>query len=425
MNQLIEHNNSLRSLYESYENNDDVQKHNYVASLNEIDNVMRKVLGIELMKESGTFFTGDELAEVLLSSFRSPFNVDSVILDPTCGAGNLLIACSRRLPIEKGLQSTLLIWGRILWGGDLFQSFVEATKLRIIIEAINRGCEIDCNLDTAYSLLSNIKVFDALDATAVDIKDVTHLVMNPPFCNWSPPKNSFWKQGNVNAAAVVLEHYLRISPSQTQVSSILPDVLRSGSRYGYWRDMVQSYTSCFVNIIGRFNRKTDVDVFILAGETTNGFEEKIDWLQVHSGNVSTIADSYEVSVGKLVAYRDKEEGTDYPYIHPKNVPAWSEVANYPERRKFLGKAVLPPFVVIRRTSSPSDKFRAIGAIIDGKEPIAVENHLIVVKPLTGGISECRKLLRVLKSEETNKFLNVRIRCRHLTVEAVKEIPYSD
>lgn len=423
MNQLIEHNNSLRSLYESYEVNKEILQGAYNTSLDEIDNVLRKVLSIDVMKQSGTFFTGDDLAEVLLNSFGSPFNNQSVILDPTCGAGNLLIACSRRLPIERSLQNTLSYWGNTLWGFDLFQSFVEATKLRIIIEAVTRGCEIDCALDVAIAKLNNIKVLNALEVTAADILQVTHLVMNPPFCNWKAPKLSFWKQGNVNAAAVVLEHYLRISPANVKVATILPDVLRSGSRYGYWRDVIETYAKCDVNIIGRFNSKTDVDVFILSGETTNFATERIDWLIGNSEIKSVIEDFYEISVGKLVAYRDKEEGPEYPYIHPRNVPPWSVVTDYPERRKFLGRAISPPFVVVRRTSSPSDKFRAIGAIIDGVEPVAVENHLIVIKPAGGSLKECEKLLECLKSVQTNEFLNIRIRCRHLTVEAVKQIPY--
>jgi hypothetical protein len=84
---------------------------------------------------------------------------------------------------------------------------------------------------------------------------------------------------------------------------------------------------------------------------------------------------------------------------------------------------VPPFVVIRRTSSPSDKFRASGTIIAGKKAVAVENHLIVIRPKNSTLKDCNELLKLLKSEQTNNFLNERMRCRHLTVGIVKKIPF--
>jgi hypothetical protein len=83
----------------------------------------------------------------------------------------------------------------------------------------------------------------------------------------------------------------------------------------------------------------------------------------------------------------------------------------------------PPFVAIRRTSSPSDTFRAAGTLVIGKQMIAAENHLIIARPKSGSIDDCRKLLRMLRNPDTNNFLNQRIRCRHLTVSAVREIPW--
>ncbi len=96
--------------------------------------------------------------------------------------------------------------------------------------------------------------------------------------------------------------------------------------------------------------------------------------------------------------------------------------NFTERRKYSGKLFKPPLIVIRRTSSPSDKFRAVGTIIKGKELVAIENHMIVVQPIDGTVASCNQLIRTLKSQETNDFLNERIRLRHLTVGVVKQIP---
>jgi len=95
-----------------------------------------------------------------------------------------------------------------------------------------------------------------------------------------------------------------------------------------------------------------------------------------------------------------------------------------EHRPFSGPAFNPPFVVIRRTSRPGDKFRAVGTAILGAKPVAVENHLIACTPKDGSVETCRVLLRQLRKPETNDFLNRTIRCRHLTVSSVKHLPLS-
>ena len=49
------------------------------------------------------------------------------------------------------------------------------------------------------------------------------------------------------------------------------------------------------------------------------------------------------------------------------------------------KLIMPPFVVVNRTSSPRDRLRATATIIKGTEPVAVENHLIILSPKKGGL----------------------------------------
>jgi hypothetical protein len=53
----------------------------------------------------------------------------------------------------------------------------------------------------------------------------------------------------------------------------------------------------------------------------------------------------------------------------------------------------------------------------------VENHLIVLRPKDGTIGACREVLGILKDERTTRWLNERIRCRHLTVAALDELPW--
>lgn len=67
--------------------------------------------------------------------------------------------------------------------------------------------------------------------------------------------------------------------------------------------------------------------------------------------------------------------------------------------------------------------RASAVLIRSDEPVAVENHLIVLTPRDGTIKTCKTLLEILACETTTEWLDKRIRCRHLTVGVLKELPW--
>lgn len=416
MNALTSHNATLRKLLLS---KDKEQLQNLV-DLDNIDLVLRELLTIEEMREAGSFFTGQKLATKAVNLLPA-ITSSSVVLDPTCGAGNLLIEASRKLGVETTLSSTLNVWGQVLWGFDIHLHFVEATKLRVVIEALNRGVEQDCDLDEAFELLPNIQVRDAFTIKSEELSSVTHILMNPPFTIMPSPKQDYWKEGKVNAAGVVFDKYLRKLPKDCRVSAILPDVLRSGSRYNDFREFVSNSMETHIDVWGRFNNKTDVDVFLLSG-VINVNDQLAIWHSAEHAE-STISDHFEVRTGPLVAYRDPEEGPEYPYFYPKICPQWETIREATETRRFSGKALIPPFVVIKRTSSPSDKNRASATLINLREPVAIENHMIVVTPKDGRVNTCKKLMKVLQNQQTNDFLNERIRLRHLTVGVIKDIPF--
>ncbi|WP_345853457.1 restriction endonuclease subunit S [Shewanella algae] len=417
MNSLLKHNAILRAQF----TNPNASLIKSLLDLDTIDLILRELLTIEEMREAGSFFTGQKLATKAISSLQKPITFSSVILDPTCGAGNLLIECSRKLGVESTLSQTLQLWGRVLWGFDIHVHFVEAAKLRLVIEALNRGVIQDCDLEEACGLLPNIMVRDAMSIESEHLITVTHLIMNPPFTIWPSPKNNYWKDGKVNAAGIVMDKILRHIPKGCCFCAILPDVLRSGSRYNGFRDFVSSYTDSSVEIWGRFNRKTDVDVFLLYGKVNKS--SKLTQWHKSKCESTCVSDFFDVRTGPLVSYREPKEGNEYPYIYPKNSPQWETITKVTDSRQFKGLVIESPFIVIKRTSSPSDKYRASASIVNLKEPVAVENHMIVVKPKDGKISTCRALLGKLKSQQVNDFLNERIRVRHLTVGVVKEIPF--
>lgn len=419
MNSLTVHNANLREFLSS----PDEARLESLVELDSIDLVLRELLTIEEMREAGSFFTGQKLASKAVLLFREPITFKSVVLDPTCGAGNLLIESSRKLEVEATLSETLKVWGKVLWGFDIHAHFIEAAKLRLVIEALSRGVAHDCNLDKAFDLLPNIREQDALTVEAEELGSVTHVIMNPPFTITPSPQENYWKSGKINAAGIVFDKYLRILPEGCNISAVLPDVLRSGSRYNNFRHFVASSMKATVEIWGRFNQKTDVDVFLLNGVLGES-SGVLHWYAIDS-EMGSISDYFDVRTGPLVAYRDPEEGREYPYFHPKNCPLWGVVSTVSEKRRFLGKSLKPPFVLIKRTSSPSDKNRASATLINLQEPVVIENHLIVVTPKDGQVNTCKRLMSTLRSQKTNDFLNKRIRLRHLTVGVIKDIPFSE
>lgn len=420
MNQLFQHNNDLKNIIE----NGHIEVLKSAIDLDSIDLVLREYLSLEEMREAGSFFTGQNLATKLVKSFNEAITLDSVVLDPTCGAGNLLIECSRMLGVQSNLSCTLRSWGKVLQGYDIHSSFVEATKLRLVIEALNRGVKKDCSIDQALSYLAHIRVKDTLLVCADELIEVTHVVLNPPFSSWASPRVHYWKNGKINAAGLIMDHYLRNLPKGCLISAILPDVLRSGSRYENFRQYCSSQFKAECSIWGRFNRKTDVDVFLLIGKLKSHEDNiSIQWQENIRDHNGILSDYFDVSVGPLVAYRDPLIGNEYAYFHSKNTNAWVISNTVTEKRNFKGRVIQPPCVLVKRTSSPSDKYRATATIIDLQEPIAVENHLMVIKPKNNSLQDCKKLMKILQSKETNEFLNKAIRLRHLTVQVLKNIPY--
>lgn len=113
MNQLSIHNQNLRNLID----NSCLEPINSIVDLDSIDTVLRECLTLDQMREAGSFFTGQMLATKAISSFEKALTLNSRVLDPTCGAGNLLIECSRKLGVRDTLSETLEEWGGFC--GDL------------------------------------------------------------------------------------------------------------------------------------------------------------------------------------------------------------------------------------------------------------------------------------------------------------------
>ena len=97
--------------------------------------------------------------------------------------------------------------------------------------------------------------------------------------------------------------------------------------------------------------------------------------------------------------------------------------SFTEKRKHNGLAYKPPFVVIRRTSRPGDVYRATATVINGKSPKSLSRTISSsASRKDGKLTTSKRLMLQLKTDAVNEHLNARIRCRHLTVKAIKEVP---
>jgi hypothetical protein len=133
--------------------------------------------------------------------------------------------------------------------------------------------------------------------------------------------------------------------------------------------------------------------------------------------------SRKLSVGTVVPHRDPHRGPWAPYIEARDLPLGGCFdANHAARRRHPGRRFEPPFVAIRRTSRPGQgQPRALGVLVKGARPVLVENHLLVCRPRDARLS-CEALLELLSATQTSAWLDERIRCRHLTVRALKDVP---
>ncbi|MYC07800.1 MAG: N-6 DNA methylase [Chloroflexi bacterium] len=389
---------------------------------------LRKAVDLVTRKSTGAFFSSSDLSDELVSTLAKPINEDSRILDPACGSGDLLLACSRHLPIAASLVDTLESWGQQLYGLDLYPEFIRATRARLVLAAALRGrWNATQGLAESESWFPGIRVGDGL-AIPKDLAQATHVVLNPPFNLIQTPQDVEWSSGQVSAAAVFLNHVFVACKDETNVVAILPDVLRSGTRYGRWRENIsQQATVRRVSIWGTFDPWADVDVFLFEALIRSGsFETSMAaWTGPKETEVTaTLSTVAKVSVGSLVPHRHSNRGRWHPYLHALGLAKWGtvKVVDLPKKR-FNGTVFAPPFVVVRRTSRPGDSGRAIGTVILGDRPVAVENHLMVVKPKDATLDTCLQILDLLRSDATDRWLDHRIRCRHLTVSALNDLPW--
>ena len=391
--------------------------------------ILRETVPYQLRKQFGAFASGETLSNCAVDELLPKFCTNELTcLDPACGTGDLLLAYARRMTGFPYLSSTLRDWGRRILGFDVHPEFVQITKARLVLLAMTvsrkfRNAAI-INYDDLFPLVQHADGIAAVNGGV----SANNIVLNPPFTMTASRGEQEWSTGQVSAAAVFLDACVSRARPGTRISAILPDVLRSGTRYRKWRGTIESRVcSLRCQPVGLFDKWCDVDVFLfcaIAGSPEDS-ESHNQWLGPATEPTNrNVSDLFEVKVGSVVPHRHREVGPDLPYITAKGLPTWRTVqTDSAPRRGFSGTAFNPPFVVVRRTSRPDTHGRAIATIVEGSEPVAVENHLVVFLPKDHSYHSCEELLRVLRCARTDLWLDTRIRCRHLTTAAMLELPW--
>jgi hypothetical protein len=395
-----------------------------VAALNgEVSTELRRAVSLKTRRKYGAYFTGTTLGERLLKKCSS-FNANRTFYDASCGMGDLLLAAAKNLPLAKSLPQTLAQWGHQLTGTDLHPEFVAGAKTRLVLLARLRHQTTEALIASPDKFFPDIRVGNGL-AERTAFQRATTLLLNPPYGLVKALTGCGWAGGRVSEAAIFIIAALERSRPGTEVLAILPEVLRSGTFSEHWRNRVSELAEVhLIEPYGIFDESADIDVFLLRlvrrAEGRTMRQKK--WPTPRTTRWTTVADCFRAHVGRVVPHRDKKNGPKRAYIHARSVPTWTVMKTFTETRRHKGPAYKPPFVVIRRTSRPGDAYRATATVINGKSPIAVENHLIVCEPKDGKLATCKKLMLQLKTDAVNEYINSRIRCRHLTVKAIKEVP---
>ncbi|MGY3091294.1 hypothetical protein ACVWYF_004360 [Hymenobacter sp. UYAg731] len=402
----------------------------------QLSKTLREFVSMPDLLESGAFFTGEPMANQLVASIPAEELASITALDSACGGGNLLLALARRLALAATLTETIDRWGEQLYGMDIHLQFVRATRARLILLATLRGLAevgpsfFECpKLILAETFPHVVVVENSLEVTWPKVE---RYLLNPPFNRVPVPAWCRWATGRVSQASLFISKAFEQAEPESIIHAILPDVLRSGSNYNRWRRHVEnSSTIELIEPLGQFDDDTHVDVFSLTLIVREQLLiQPTNW--VNNAPVVNIAHTvgqlFQVNVGRVVPHRDAEIGTVYPYLDVHNVPAWGTIMAGQDERRFSGTTFTTPFVVVRRTSRANYPYRAVGTVIEANESanteqVAVENHLIVLRPHSGALADCTALLERLHDQRTNDWLNECIRCRHLTVGSVQSIPW--
>lgn len=152
---------------------------------------LRQLIPLTTRRTHGAFFTTGAVRTSFSKVLQGLPSATRRFWDPSCGAGDLLLAASDLLPLGKSTDETLAIWSRSLRGSDLQPEFVAAARLRLFLAAAHRtraaGAEpgpSDGHLRS--NLLRSLRVEDGLAALHSARSFTGSVLLNPPLAPCQP-----------------------------------------------------------------------------------------------------------------------------------------------------------------------------------------------------------------------------------------------
>lgn len=448
----------------------------------------RRVVPATDRRRLGTFFTGGELRARVVRPHRRAIGAGGMVIDPACGFGDLLLAAAELIPSDWAPQQRIDHLATHLHGRDVLSPLVGIALQRLDLWA--RAALAATPSDSVIKQMRQPRDYgvvtgDALDGS-VDWAAYSIVLLNPPYTSISLDPARSWGGGRVTQAAPFTLDVLQQLEPGTSMAAILPDVLRTGSRYERWRREVERHSEVTdVDVYGKFDRWTDVDVFVLhlkrrdvartarvplaherramsisagaateyqtqqhaafmnrSGSTVDASSDAdlsapsgavVGWWQSAPSAGGVLGGIADISVGDVVPHRHLSDAFSPPegsskrrvrYLTIHNLPIGIELTHSPDTVRFHGRTHKGPFVVLRRTSAPSGNTgvpRLRPSIYLGADAVAVENHLIVVKPRSVDV---RALAQAMTLPAVTHWLDHRLRLRHLTVTALRQMPVS-
>src|ERR1700753_3060871 len=104
------------------------------AAERDVPDELRRSVPRGLLKNAGAFFTSASLS-LRTAALLKGLDCESCIVDPACGAGDLLVAYACNLPAEDRWTQTVESWSEKLFGLDLEAEFIRAARLRLHLAA--------------------------------------------------------------------------------------------------------------------------------------------------------------------------------------------------------------------------------------------------------------------------------------------------
>ncbi|MFE9302926.1 hypothetical protein [Streptomyces sp. NPDC006856] len=313
--------------------------------------------------DAGSFFTTGAVRESV-ERLLPPIGVQPdrrTYWDPTCGAGDLLLAAAQR-PLATTPARTLTDWNRRLRGHDLQEPYVEAARMRLVLALLQRHQHVGSDsplapdrVAGAFPLLQLGDGLQELQSRGASARFRGHILINPPYGMAEAAPSCGWSSGSTSQAATFTAAAAAALRGGGRLTAVLPDVLRSGSRYQAWREELAGLLTVEqIKPHGMFDVHTDVDVFLLSAVRRHrGHLGEVSWWpQPQAATGRTLKDLFDIRLGPVVDSRDPRTGPRAPYLTARNLPADGEIG-LPERvRNYPKRLIAPPFVVMRRTSRP-------------------------------------------------------------------------